>query len=162
MQSGLEIPGGMVAPSRPINLIGKKKLNILHTKSEMLDSIDNEVINLAGRMLATCRVQRGLAIAAVQVGVPINLLVFRDGSAFVNVEIEPLSEDMEEGFEACLSLPGKTFCVPRYTEIQVSAVTILGQYAEAVETGDQARMWQHENDHLLGKLLSDDYKPVRA
>lgn len=150
--------GTMIEPSKPIRLIGKKQNDLLHTPAEMLDDITDEVRALASKMLATVRVQNGIAIAAVQVGVPINLVVLRDGSAFVNMEIEPTSDELDEDLEGCLSLPGKVFKVLRHKEVQVSGITIYGQYCEAVETGFAARMWQHENDHLMGRLLTDKRK----
>jgi peptide deformylase len=142
-------------PSAPMALIGKKKIYILHTPSEAVLEIDKDVVSLARRMLATCRAKRGHAIAAVQVGVPLNLVVLDNGQAFVNILVEAATEETVIEKEACLSLPGKVFDVPRFKEIDWSATSLTGTPVDNFFTDFEARMWQHEWDHIQGRLLSD-------
>jgi len=145
----------VIKPTAPMALIGKKKIDILHKPSEAVLEIDKEVLKLASRMLATCHAKRGHAIAAVQVGVPINLVVLDNGQGFVNVLVEAASEEMVVDKEACLSLPGKVFSVYRYKEIDWSGTNVAGEEISNFFTDFEARMWQHEFDHIQGRLLSD-------
>lgn len=150
-----------VAMGKPIALIGKKKLDILHTPAVNVQ-VDKEILDLAGRMLATVRVQRGYAIAANQVGVPINLIVLPVGEAYVNVGYAHDGQETDEGIESCLSLPGKKFSVFRYNRIEWNAVNaVTGEFKFEKLADFTARMWQHETDHLKGLLLSDYAKEVR-
>lgn len=136
-------------------LVGRKNIDVLHTPAQRIEEIDTEILSLATRMLATCRVQKGHAIAANQVGFPINLVVLASGQGYVNVEIETEGETALE-VEGCLSIPGRQFFVPRYDTIQWSGISITdGVSYQDIKTGFEARMWQHENDHLRGRLISE-------
>jgi peptide deformylase len=70
----------------------------------------------------------------------------------VNPVIEPLSEDEELGWEACLSVPGLMGAVPRYTNIRYSWTGLDGQPHSREAQGFHARVVQHECDHLDGVL----------
>jgi peptide deformylase len=141
--------------SKPMALIGKKNIDVLHTPAQKVEDIDAEIRSLATRMLATCRTQKGYAIAANQIGIPINLVVLASGEGYVNVEIECEGETSLD-VEGCLSLPGRRFLVPRFETIQWSGTSITDDISYQDEkTGFEARTWQHENDHLQGKLISE-------
>jgi len=73
-------------------------------------------------------------------------------TVLINPEIEPLTEEQVLGWEACLSVPGLTGAVPRYTHIRYRGVTPTGQPIEREATGFHARVVQHECDHLDGIL----------
>jgi peptide deformylase len=73
-------------------------------------------------------------------------------TALINPVIEPLDDEMEEGWEACLSVPGLTGRVARHTHIRYRASTLGGETLERVATGFHARVVQHECDHLDGIL----------
>jgi peptide deformylase len=73
-------------------------------------------------------------------------------TVLINPAIEPLSEDLAEGIEACLSVPGLAGMVPRHTTIRYSGVGPDGAPIERVASGFHARVVQHECDHLDGIL----------
>jgi peptide deformylase len=142
---------------RPMALIGKKKINILHTPSEEIEELNQEVIDMAKKLRATARVHSCYAVAAVQVGVPINMVAWKNGDVAINIVLDGEGE-MYEDEETCLSLPGKKFIVPRFKEVHIQAtfLTELGpNFVEEDVDGFSARVWQHEYDHIEGKLLSD-------
>lgn len=73
-------------------------------------------------------------------------------TALINPLIEPVGDTMEEGWEACLSVPGLAGYVPRYTHIRYAYQTLAGDRVEAEARGFAARVLQHEIDHLDGVL----------
>jgi len=105
----------------------------------------------------------GVGLAAPQVHVPLRIVVFfvpaerNDGSAvpltvMINPVIKPLDEEMNEDWEACLSVPGLTGVVPRWTRIKYSFQDVKGSLRERSAEGFHARVVQHECDHLDGVL----------
>jgi peptide deformylase len=70
----------------------------------------------------------------------------------VNPVITPLTEDREEGWEGCLSVPGLHGMVPRATRIHYTGFTAAGEPIERFAEGFHARVVQHECDHLAGVL----------
>lgn len=70
----------------------------------------------------------------------------------VNPEIEYLTDDQEDGWEGCLSVPGLRGLVPRYTHIRYRGVDLSGTPIEVEAKGLHARIFQHEFDHLNGTL----------
>src|SRR5262249_17357242 len=70
----------------------------------------------------------------------------------LNPEIVPLSQDMEEGWEGCLSVPGLRGVVNRYSLIRYRGVDPSGQPIDRTAEGFHARVVQHECDHLIGRL----------
>jgi peptide deformylase len=73
-------------------------------------------------------------------------------TVLINPVLKPLSEEMEEGFEGCLSVPGLRGSVPRYTRLHYEGVDQYGQPISRDVDGFHARVVQHEVDHLLGIL----------
>jgi peptide deformylase len=76
-------------------------------------------------------------------------------SVLVNPQVTPLSEDMEEDWEGCLSVPDLRGRVPRYKNIRVQALDRDGNELDFVATDFHARVIQHEWDHLNGKVYLD-------
>jgi peptide deformylase len=122
------------------------------------------VRQLVSDMIETMIDAPGIGLAAPQVHVPYRLVVFRvpegrnegeEGlplTVLINPDIKPLTEDMEEGIEGCLSLPDMAGLVPRYTKVQCKAVDVHNNPIDLRLTGYQARVVQHECDHLDGVL----------
>jgi peptide deformylase len=73
----------------------------------------------------------------------------------VNPTIEPLSEEMEEDWEGCLSIPDFRGKVPRHSKIHVRALDRAGAKLDFIASGFHARVIQHEWDHLNGKVYLD-------
>ena len=125
-------------------------------------------------MLETLADVGGIGLAAPQVHVPKRVVIFevpaarasRDSpgeaaeagvamTVLVNPVIEPLAEAKADGWEACLSVPGLTGLVPRYTQIRYSGYDLLGKRIEREARDFHARVVQHECDHLDGVLYPD-------
>jgi peptide deformylase len=121
------------------------------------------VRRLVADMLETLADIGGIGLAAPQVHVPARVVIFevpaeRDENGgvpmtvLVNPEIEPLSDDKAAGWEACLSVPGLTGVVPRFTHIRYRGLTLAGERIEREARDFHARVVQHECDHLDGIL----------
>jgi peptide deformylase len=120
---------------------------------------------LIADMFDTMQAAHGAGLAAPQIGVNLQLVIFgfRQNQRYpqapavpetvlINPVLTPLSDEMEEGFEGCLSVPGLRGSVPRYTRLRYEGVDQHGNaFAREVE-GFHARVVQHEVDHLLGIL----------
>jgi peptide deformylase len=76
-------------------------------------------------------------------------------TVLVNPTITPLSEDMEEDWEGCLSIPDLRGMVPRYKSVRVQALDRQGKETDFVANEFHARVIQHEFDHLDGKVYLD-------
>lgn len=107
----------------------------------------------------------GAGLAAPQVGVLMRVVIFGVASnprypgiepvpdtVLINPTLTPLSDEMEEGWEGCLSVPGMRGWVPRYRRLKYSGVDELGRPFDRVAEGFHARVVQHEVDHLDGIL----------
>jgi peptide deformylase len=133
-----------------------------------------EIRRLVADMLETLEDIGGIGLAAPQVHVSKRVVIFevpteraaRDGNGadpttgaagvpmtvLINPEIEPLGDDKAMGWEACLSVPGLTGAVPRWTRIRYRGFGIKGERIEREAGGFHARVVQHECDHLDGIL----------
>lgn len=125
-----------------------------------------EIGALVGDMWETLADIGGAGLAAPQVHVAKRVVIFhvpkaravREGAeavgptVLINPEIEPLDQDMVEGWEACLSVPGLTGWVPRHARIVYRALGPNGERIEREASGFHARVVQHECDHLDGRL----------
>jgi peptide deformylase len=120
---------------------------------------------LVADMFETMRAVSGAGLAAPQIGVDLQLVIFGFGqnqrypdapavpeTVLINPVLTRLSEEMEEGFEGCLSVPGLRGSVPRYTRLRYEGVDQYGQAMRRDVDGFHARVVQHEVDHLLGIL----------
>lgn len=117
-------------------------------------------------MFETMRAADGVGLAAPQIGVDLQLVIFGTDTpnprypdappvprtVLVNPVITPLGDEEEEGWEGCLSVPGLRASVPRWRRIRYSGFDPKGQRIEREAEGFHARVVQHECDHLIGKL----------
>ncbi len=116
-------------------------------------------------MFETMYDARGAGLAAPQIGVDLQLVIFGfkkndrypDAPAvpetvLINPVITPLSDEEEEGWEGCLSVPGLRGVVPRYARIRYTGFDPHGAPIDREADGFHARVVQHECDHLVGKL----------
>lgn len=129
----------------------------------MLGSAELDI--LIADMFETMEATDGIGLAAPQIGVNLQLVVFGFDSSerypdadavprtvLINPVITPLSKDMEEGWEGCLSVPGLRGVVSRYSLIRYDGVDAQGAAVERTAEGFHARVVQHECDHLIGRL----------
>jgi peptide deformylase len=136
----------------------------LRKKTVEVKDYDAWLRQVAGRMFEVMYANRGVGLAAPQVGLSIRLFVCNqagkpaDGQeiVFVNPVLSDLAgaEECEEG---CLSLPGVNGLVLRATRCRIRAYDVAGKPVEQVGEGLLARIWQHEVDHLDGVLLPDRF-----
>src|SRR6186713_3328052 len=125
-----------------------------------------ELRTLIADMQDTMLAASGAGLAAPQIGVDLQLVIFGTDAAnprypdappvprtvLLNPVITPLGDDEEEGWEGCLSVPGLRAVVPRWRRIRYSGFDPRGQRIEREAEGFHARVVQHECDHLIGKL----------
>jgi peptide deformylase len=114
----------------------------------------------AERMMAIMRDAMGVGLAATQVGILRRLLVFQAGSdgeptVLVNPEIEWVSEGTVVAEEGCLSLPRVSLDVERPLHARVRGIDVEGDELRIEAWGLEARVLQHEIDHLDGVLILD-------
>jgi len=145
---------------KPMALVGQKKPVLQQVASPVLIEELPRMADLASRMLATCRVKKGLAIAAPQVGVSKRLVVCWDGSVWINPRLVLDDEETTEEAEGCLSIPGRAFMVVRAVRCEITALSLGGEEVVADLEDLEARMWQHEVDHLDGVLISSRGREV--
>jgi peptide deformylase len=134
------------------------------------DPADPGVASLAQAMIETMIAAPGVGLAAPQVGRSLRLIVMRivadrraaaDApepdriAALINPELEPLDGQNELGWEGCLSVPEMRGVVPRAGRVGYRAWFPGGRRIEGEATGFQARILQHEVDHLNGLLYLD-------
>ncbi|MGH8125297.1 MAG: peptide deformylase [Rhodanobacteraceae bacterium] len=137
-----------VAPPVPETMFGSAGLNDLITD-----------------MFETMQAADGVGLAAPQVGVDLQLVVFGfehsdrypdapevPRTILLNPMITPLSSDMEEGWEGCLSVPGLRGAVSRHSMIRYQGMDPNGGAIDRTAEGFHARVVQHECDHLIGRL----------
>ena len=120
---------------------------------------------LIADMFDTMHAANGAGLAAPQIGVNLQLVIYGfkkndrypDAPAvpetvLLNPVLEPLSDDMEDGWEGCLSVPGLRGVVPRHARLRYSGVDPYGKLIDREVDGFHARVVQHECDHLIGVL----------
>ena len=131
---------------------------VLHEKCKEIPEITQDIFELAQNMKETMEVENGVGLAAPQVGQLVRLFVVahKDGNlAFINPEITWRSEEMKEGEEGCLSIPGVFLQINRHESIKVRFFDEHGKEHHILAKGFFARVIQHENDHLDGILITD-------
>ena len=112
---------------------------------------------LAKDMIGYCRSGPGrLGLAAPQVGRSIGLVVTKAGDAVLNPHVYIDTEErIVSDTEGCLSLPGRVYMVDRAVRCRVQGRSLDWEPMEFVAVGLEARLWQHEGDHLNGVLISE-------
>jgi peptide deformylase len=133
---------------------------VLRTKARPIDRFDDALRDEVARMGELMDDAIGVGLAATQVGVVHRLLVYRvqqNGqlAALINPEVEWKSRDSEAMEEGCLSLPGVLVEVDRPLYVRVRAQNEFGEPIMIEASGLEARVIQHEIDHLDGVLILD-------
>lgn len=140
---------------------------VLRTKAEAVSRVSGRIRRLMDDMVATMREAPGVGLAAPQVGESLRVIVveipldFDDPDAgtklhaVANPEIISAEEESAEGQEACLSIPNLFGDVPRSVACRVRGLDRGGEPIELNLEGFEARVFQHEIDHLEGILFPD-------
>jgi len=133
---------------------------VLKSKATPVDRFDDSLRSQVSRMAGLMSDALGVGLAAPQLGVSQRLLVYRVGPdaplvVLANPEVEWRSEDSEVLDEGCLSIPGITVDVERPVYVRVRAQDEQGGDRTVEASGLEARVIQHEMDHLDGVLILD-------
>jgi peptide deformylase len=143
---------------------------LLAGKSKRISILDDSIKNLAADMAETMKgygseEEAGVAIAAVQVGVPIRMTVVRDDElpegyfVLINPEIVKGSKGEIIDLEGCMSVPLKYGRVARHEKLKVKGTDLDGHKIEIKAEGLMARILQHEIDHMNGLLFLNHVEP---
>ena len=125
-----------------------------------------ELHQLVADMGETMAAANGAGLAAPQIGVDLQVVIFGTGATnprypdapvvprtvLINPVITPLGDEEEEGWEGCLSVPGLRAVVPRWRRVRYQGFAPDGSQVEREVEGFHARVVQHECDHLMGTL----------
>jgi peptide deformylase len=148
----------------PVLPIARMGADVLKQRAEeVMDFNDPALPALVDNMLETIAAAEGMGLAAPQVSASRRIAIFFVPAArnnemevpltvMVNPVITPVAQTQEEGWEACLSVPGLMGKVPRYTAIKYRFQDLTGEMVERVAEDFHARVVQHECDHLDGIL----------
>jgi peptide deformylase len=126
----------------------------------------DEIHLLVSDMFDTMRAADGAGLAAPQIGVDLQLVIFGTEAVnprypdaplvprtvLLNPVITPIGTQEEDGWEGCLSVPGLRGVVPRWARIRYTGFDQYGDAIDRTVEGFHARVVQHECDHLIGKL----------
>jgi peptide deformylase len=128
---------------------------VLREVARPVAEFDRDLALLSARMLKIMKDAPGVGLAAPQIGVVRRVIVYDvDGpQTLVNPEIVASSDETESIDEGCLSVPGATVPVERPLEVRVRAQSLSGEVREFPAAGLEARVIQHELDHLDGILI---------
>jgi len=147
----------LLEPSRPVERFDTPELHAL------IADMDD-----------TMRALDGAGLAAPQIGVGLQVAVFGvernprypdaepvPYTVLINPVLTPLGEEMEEGWEGCLSVPGMRGLVPRYQRVRYQGRDPYGKPIDHSVSGFHARVVQHECDHLAGILYPMRIRDLR-
>lgn len=152
-----------VVPCAPVTLWGNP---VLRRRAEEVTVFDSSIQRLADELFETMyAIPTGVGLAANQIGRLERMFVIdcRDGlvAAVVNPVVEILGSDLQDGGEGCLSLPGMGLETVRALRARVTGQDPKGNEISYEGEGLRARAFQHETDHLNGRLYIDLH-PTRA
>jgi peptide deformylase len=158
---------------RPVLRMGDPRLLNVAQRVEAFDT--PELHELVGDMQDTMRELSGAGLAAPQIGVGLQVVIFGldfnprypeaepvPYTVLINPELEPIGDEIEEGWEGCLSVPGMRGVVPRYKHLRYRGVDQYGKVIERTVNDFHARVVQHEVDHLLGILYPMRIRDMRT
>lgn len=165
-------------PVRPIVRLGHPALR---TPAEPVDSeqlADPEIQTLIDDMIETMLASGGVGLAAPQVGVSLQIFVYVvvdpdrttpiaeddeiELEALINPTLAPNPDEPVYDWEGCLSIPDLRGLVPRHPEIRVHALDRHGEPLDYRAEGYEARIVQHEYDHLNGVIFLDRMRDLRS
>lgn len=146
---------------------------LLHEPSSRVRRVDARVQELIEDMIETMRQADGIGLAAIQIGVPERVIVIEipvvseeadeesqepsetELHVLINPELVHASDELEEGLEGCLSVPGWVGEVERHRSVTVEGMDRVGHQVRIQAEGLLARVLQHEIDHCQGVVFID-------
>jgi peptide deformylase len=137
---------------------------VLRENAKKVDKIDSSITDIVKDMIDTMEEEGGVGLAAPQIGITKRIIIVRYGDkieTFINPEVEVIDDNIIESDEGCLSIYSiQGFTVNRYRKVKVRAINIKGKPVEVTAEGLLARIFQHEIDHLNGKMYIDHIDPA--
>lgn len=145
--------------------ITKHPSKILHKKLDAVGEITPEITTIIEEMRKTMIEAKGVGLAANQISKDLQIFVidakvaeeFGVPDAYINPELSMFSRDKDVMEEGCLSLPGTWLQIPRSKKVHLKALDEHGVKLKIKAKGFLARVFQHEYDHLQGKLIKDRF-----
>jgi peptide deformylase len=150
---------------RPVLRLGDQRL--FEPALDVNEFNTQELDALLKDMFDTMEAEDGAGLAAPQIGVSLRVAIFGfdtnprypdchaiPKTVLINPKITPLSEEKEDGWEGCLSVPGMRGIVSRYTQIRYTGFNASGNAIDITAEGFHARVVQHECDHLDGIIYT--------
>jgi len=147
---------------------------LLEPARPVADFASIELAQLIVDMHDTMRSLNGAGLAAPQIGVGLQMVIFEVDAnprypdaesvpftVLINPSLTPLSDVMEDGWEGCLSVPGMRGLVPRHVSLRYQGFDAAGQPIDRSVSGFHARVVQHEVDHLHGILYPMRIRDLR-
>ncbi len=148
---------------------------LLYRKAVPVENFNTpELDSLIADMFDTMAEQNGAGLATPQIGVSQRVVVFGVESnprypdvesvpttVLINPVLEPIGEEMEDGWEGCLSVPGLRGLVSRYKNLRYTGFDQQGKPIDRTVSGFHARVVQHEVDHLDGILFPMRLRDIR-
>ncbi len=155
----LAVPFRLPRRCPPITLYGNP---VLASRAEAVTTFDRELAALVDDLFATMdAIETGVGLAANQIGRLQRVFVFDCGEDqtgyVVNPVVERLGDELQHGFEGCLSVPGVSIPTARAERARVRGQDVRGEPVEYEADGLAARCFQHEVDHLDGTLYVDTH-----
>jgi peptide deformylase len=143
--------------------------NILRQQAQAVgDARSGDVRQIIANMRATLESTEGVGLAAPQISESKRIIIvasrptprypsapLMEPTVMINPEFQALSDKQVKDWEGCLSIPGIRALVPRFTKIKIQYTDEQGSFIEAELEGFVARVFQHEADHLDGKVYLD-------
>jgi peptide deformylase len=157
---------------RPVLKMGDP---ILLQQAKPVEQFDSpELHALIADMQDTMASLNGAGIAAPQIGVSLQVVIFGVGqnprypdaeavpyTVLINPQLTAIGDDMEDGWEGCLSVPGMRGLVPRFKQLRYRGRDPFGAEIDRTVDAFHARVVQHEVDHLLGVLYPMRIRDLR-
>lgn len=157
---------------RSVLRMGDRRL--LETARPVVRFDTPELHALLEDMHDTMRALDGAGLAAPQIGVSLQVVVFGlersqrypqaepvPYTVLLNPAVTPLGDEMEDGWEGCLSVPGMRGLVPRHARVRYRGYDAYGAAIDRTVSGFHARVVQHECDHLQGILYPMRIRDLR-
>lgn len=134
---------------------------VLSERAEPVEDINDNIRQLVEKMADVSMKKQGLGLAAPQVGISLRLFITlraktkENVKVYINPTVTPIGEEVNSMDEGCLSIPGIFPKIQRYKRCRITATDLDGnEFFEEVE-GLEARVLQHEYDHIEGVIIID-------
>ena len=148
-------------PVQPIRLFGDP---VLRTPAELVVDFDKELRQLVKDLQDTMLDAPGVGLAAPQIGVGLRVFTYHvdDTLGHLVNPVLDLSDEDQEDEEGCLSIPDLRGMVPRHPSVRVQGLDREGRRLDYIANGFEARIVQHEYDHLNGIVFLDRMRDLRS